>query len=174
MLFTIKYGMPCAKYKVGTHAHGDIMSCYTNDTDTLRQMISQSIPQVLNSAITIVSVFVSMLILNIPLTITTLIMVAIMMTLTKKVAGLSGNFFVKQQKALGEANGFIEEMMDGQKVVKVFCHEEENIKKFKELNDNLCDSSYNANAFANILGPINAQLGNVSYVVCAIVGGILA
>ena len=150
------------------------MSIYTNDIDTLRQMISQSIPQVLNSAITIVSVFVSMLILNIPLTITTLIMVAIMMTLTKKVAGLSGNFFVKQQKALGEANGFIEEMMDGQKVVKVFCHEEENIKKFKELNDNLCDSSYNANAFANILGPINAQLGNVSYVVCAIVGGILA
>ena len=128
----------------------------------------------LNSAIMIVSVFVSMLILNIPLTITTLIMVAIMMTVTKKVAGLSGNFFVKQQKALGEANGFIEEMMDGQKVVKVFCHEEENIKKFKELNDNLCDSSYNANAFANILGPINAQLGNVSYVVCAIVGGILA
>ena len=157
-----------------THSHGDIMSIYTNDIDTLRQMISQSIPQVLNSAITIVSVFVSMLILNIPLTITTLIMVAIMMTLTKKVAGLSGNFFVKQQKALGEANGFIEEMMDGQKVVKVFCHEEENIKKFKELNDNLCDSSYNANAFANILGPINAQLGNVSYVVCAIVGGILA
>ena len=87
-------------------------------------------------------------------------MVAIMMTVTKKVAGLSGNFFVKQQKALGEANGFIEEMMDGQKVVKVFCHEEENIKKFKELNDNLCDSSYNANAFANILGPINASLGN--------------
>ena len=157
-----------------THSHGDIMSIYTNDIDTLRQMISQSIPQVLNSAITIVSVFVSMLILNIPLTITTLIMVAIMMTVTKKVAGLSGNFFVKQQKALGEANGFIEEMMDGQKVVKVFCHEEENIKKFKELNDNLCDSSYNANAFANILGPINAQLGNVSYVVCAIVGGILA
>ena len=157
-----------------THSHGDIMSIYTNDIDTLRQMISQSIPQVLNSAIMIVSVFVSMLILNIPLTITTLIMVAIMMTVTKKVAGLSGNFFVKQQKALGEANGFIEEMMDGQKVVKVFCHEEENIKKFKELNDNLCDSSYNANAFANILGPINAQLGNVSYVVCAIVGGILA
>ena len=157
-----------------THSHGDIMSIYTNDIDTLRQMISQSIPQVLNSAITIVSVFVSMLFLNIPLTITTLIMVTIMMTLTKKVAGLSGNFFVKQQKALGEANGFIEEMMDGQKVVKVFCHEEENIAKFKELNDNLCDCSYNANAFANVLGPINAQLGNVSYVVCALVGGILA
>ena len=157
-----------------THSHGDIMSIYTNDIDTLRQMISQSIPQVLNSAITIVSVFVSMLILNIPLTITTLIMVTIMMTVTKKVAGLSGNFFVKQQKALGDANGFIEEMMDGQKVVKVFCHEEENIAKFKELNDNLCDCSYNANAFANVLGPINAQLGNVSYVVCALVGGILA
>ena len=157
-----------------THSHGDIMSIYTNDIDTLRQMISQSIPQVLNSAVTIVSVFVSMLILNIPLTITTLIMVTIMMTVTKKVAGLSGNFFVKQQKALGDANGFIEEMMDGQKVVKVFCHEEENIAKFKELNDNLCDCSYNANAFANVLGPINAQLGNVSYVVCAIVGGILA
>ena len=157
-----------------THSHGDIMSIYTNDIDTLRQMISQSIPQVLNSAVTIVSVFVSMLILNIPLTITTLIMVTIMMTVTKKVAGLSGNFFVKQQKALGDANGFIEEMMDGQKVVKVFCHEEENIAKFKELNDNLCDCSYNANAFANVLGPINAQLGNVSYVVCALVGGILA
>ena len=134
-----------------THSHGDIMSIYTNDIDTLRQMISQSIPQVLNSAVTIVSVFVSMLILNIPLTITTLIMVTIMMTVTKKVAGLSGNFFVKQQKALGDANGFIEEMMDGQKVVKVFCHEEENIAKFKELNDNLCDCSYNANAFANVL-----------------------
>ena len=157
-----------------THSHGDIMSIYTNDIDTLRQMISQSIPQVLNSAVTIVSVFVSMLILNIPLTITTLIMVTIMMTVTKKVAGLSGNFFVKQKKALGDANGFIEEMMDGQKVVKVFCHEEENIAKFKELNDNLCDCSYNANAFANVLGPINAQLGNVSYVVCALVGGILA
>ena len=157
-----------------THSHGDIMSIYTNDIDTLRQMISQSIPQVLNSAVTIVSVFVSMLILNIPLTITTLIMVTIMMTVTKKVAGLSGNFFVKQQKALGDANGFIEEMMDGQKVVKVFCHEEENIAKFKGLNDNLCDCSYNANAFANVLGPINAQLGNVSYVVCALVGGILA
>ena len=157
-----------------THSHGDIMSIYTNDIDTLRQMISQSIPQVLNSAITIVSVFISMLVLNIPLTITTLIMVTVMMTVTKKVAGLSGNFFVKQQKALGEANGFIEEMMDGQKVVKVFCHEEENIAKFKELNDSLCDCSYNANAFANVLGPINAQLGNVSYVVCALVGGILA
>ena len=112
-----------------THAHGDIMSIYTNDIDTLRQMISQSIPQIINSAITIVSVFVSILILNIPLTITTLVMVSIMLGVTKKVAGFSGNFFVKQQRDLGKVNGFIEEMMDGQKVVKVFCHEEENIEK---------------------------------------------
>ena len=112
-----------------THAHGDIMSIYTNYIDTLRQMISQSIPQIINSAITIVSVFVSMLILNIPLTITTLVMVSIMLGVTKKVAGFSGNFFVKQQRDLGKVNGFIEEMMDGQKVVKVFCHEEENIEK---------------------------------------------
>ena len=157
-----------------THPHGDIMSVYTNDTDTLRQMISQSIPQIINSAITIVSVFVSMLILNIPLTITTLVMVSIMLGVTKKVAGFSGNFFVKQQRDLGKVNGFIEEMMDGQKVVKVFCHEEENIEKFKEINNNLYESAYNANAFANVIGPINAQLGNMSYVVCAIVGGALA
>ena len=157
-----------------THAHGDIMSIYTNDIDTLRQMISQSIPQIINSAITIVSVFVSMLILNIPLTITTLVMVSIMLGVTKKVAGFSGNFFVKQQRDLGKVNGFIEEMMDGQKVVKVFCHEEENIEKFKEINNNLYESAYNANAFANVIGPINAQLGNVSYVLVALVGGILA
>ncbi|MDD7741033.1 MAG: ABC transporter ATP-binding protein [Lachnospiraceae bacterium] len=157
-----------------THSHGDIMSIYTNDIDTLRQMISQSIPQVINSAITIVSVFVSMVILNVPLTITTLIMVGIMLLVTKKVAGLSGSYFVKQQISLGKVNGFIEEMMEGQKVVKVFCHEEKNIEKFDELNNQLFDSAYNANAFANILGPINAQLGNISYVVCAIVGGALA
>lgn len=171
-LFTHMEKLPIKYFD--THSHGDIMSIYTNDIDTLRQMISQSIPQIINSGITIVSVFVSMVILNVPLTIVTLVMVALMMTVTKKVAGLSGSYFVKQQKALGGVNGFIEEMMDGQKVVKVFCHEEENIEKFRELNDQLCDSSCNANTFANILGPINAQLGNVSYVVCAIVGGILA
>lgn len=171
-LFTHMEKLPIKYFD--THSHGDIMSIYTNDIDTLRQMISQSIPQVINSGITIVSVFVSMVILNVPLTIVTLVMVALMMTVTKKVAGLSGSYFVKQQKALGGVNGFIEEMMDGQKVVKVFCHEEDNIEKFRELNDQLCDSSCNANTFANILGPINAQLGNVSYVVCAIVGGILA
>ena len=157
-----------------THAHGDIMSIYTNDIDTLRQMISQSIPQIINSAITIVSVFVSMLILNIPLTITTLVMVSIMLGVTKKVAGFSGNFFVKQQRDLGKVNGFIEEMMDGQKVVKVFCHEEESIERFDQLNNDLFGSAYNANRYANILGPINVQLGNLSYVVVAIVGGLVA
>lgn len=157
-----------------THAHGDIMSCYTNDIDTLRQMISQSLPQCLNSAVTIVTVFLSMLSLSIPLTFTTLVMVCIMLFVTKKATGLSGRYFLSQQKSLGAVNGFIEEMMEGQKVVKVFCHEEENVERFRVLNEELFDSSYNANRFANMLGPINAQLGNVSYVVCAIVGGILA
>ena len=157
-----------------THAHGDIMSIYTNDIDTLRQMISQSIPQLVNSAATIVSVFISMIILNIPLTILTLIMVAIMVFTTGKVAGKAGSYFMKQQKSIGELNGFIEEMMEGQKVVKVFCHEEESIKDFNKLNEQLFDSANNANAFANILMPINVNLGNLSYVACAILGSILA
>lgn len=157
-----------------THAHGDIMSVYTNDIDTLRQMISQSIPQVVSSGITIVSVFVSMLILSVPLTAVTLAMVAVMIASTKAAAGRSGKYFLEQQKNLGAVNGYIEEMMNGQKVVKVFCHEEENKKAFKELNDRLFVSADRANTFANFLGPINAQLGNISYVVCAIVGGALA
>ncbi len=157
-----------------THAHGDIMSCYTNDIDTLRQMISQSMPQFLNSAITIVSVLISMIVLSVPLTIVTLIMVCIVLFVTKKATGLSGRYFLAQQKALGAVNGFVEEMMEGQKVVKVFCHEEENIARFNELNDELFGSAYNANQYGNMLGPINAQLGNLSYVVCAIVGGVLA
>ena len=157
-----------------THAHGDIMSIYTNDIDTLRQMISQSIPQLVNSAATIVSVLISMIILNIPLTILTLIMVAIMVFTTGKVAGKAGSYFMKQQKSIGELNGFIEEMMEGQKVVKVFCHEEESIKDFNNLNEQLFDSANNANAFANILMPINVNLGNLSYVACAILGSILA
>ena len=157
-----------------THAHGDIMSTYTNDIDTLRQMISQSMPQLLNSAITIVSVLVSMIYLSLPLTVVTLIMVSLMLFITKKAAGLSGSYFIKQQKAIGTVNGYIEEMMEGQKVVKVFCHEEESIAKFDELNEELFDSSYNANQFSNMIGPINTQLGNLSYVVCAIVGGMFA
>ena len=157
-----------------THAHGDIMSVYTNDIDTLRQLISQSIPQLINSSFTVVSVFISMLILNIPLTIVTMIMVAVMIRCSGFAAGRSGKYFVEQQVNLGRLNGFIEEMMKGQKVVKVFCHEEENNKQFKELNDNLYVSADRANTFANVIGPINAQLGNVSYVIIAIIGGILA
>ena len=157
-----------------TNSHGDIMSVYTNDIDTLRQMISQSIPQLINSTFTIITVFVCMVTLNIPLTVLTIVMVAVMLMCTKKFAGLSGKYFTAQQRDLGKVNGFIEEMMSGQKVVKVFCHEEKNIDDFNELNDNLFDSAYNANKFANILGPINAQLGNLSYVICAAVGGMIA
>lgn len=157
-----------------THAHGDIMSMYTNDVDTLRQMISQSIPQLINSVITIVSVLVSMILLNIPLTILALFLIGIMLFVTKKMTAQSGKFFIRQQKNLGAVNGFIEEMMEGQKVVKVFCHEKESTDRFVQLNDELFDSAYNANKFANVLGPINAQIGNISYVIIAIVGGILA
>ena len=157
-----------------THAHGDIMSVYTNDIDTLRQMISQSIPQMINSAFTVVSVFVSMCILNIPLTILTLVMVGVVLLSTGYAGGQSGKYFMQQQLNIGKLNGYVEEMMNGQKVVKVFCHEEENIKKFNELNNNLYVSADKAHTFVNVLGPINAQLGNVSYVLCAIVGGLLA
>lgn len=153
-----------------THKHGDIMSVYTNDVDTLRQMISQSMPQLFSSMITIVSVLVSMIMLSIPLTFVTLGMVAVMMLTTKKIASKSGDYFIAQQKDLGTENGYIQEMMAGQKVVKVFNHEEKSVEEFKELNDKLFHSSYNANKFANILMPVNAQLGNVSYVLCAITG----
>lgn len=157
-----------------THAHGDIMSMYTNDTDTLRQMISQSMPQLFNSAITIISTTVCMFMLNIPLTALTFFMVGIMLVLTRKIGGLSAKHFIAQQKDIGTVNGYIEEMMQGQRVVKVFCHEEESKEAFDKLNDALCESSYKANNYSNILGPINAQLGNISYVICAIVGGVLA
>lgn len=157
-----------------THVHGDIMSIYTNDTDTLRQMISQSMPQLFSSAITVISTTVCMLMLNIPLTVLTFAMVGIMLILTRKNGGLSAKYFIAQQKDIGGLNGYIEEMMEGQKVVKVFCHEEENMERFNQLNDQLFDSAYKANKFSNILGPINAQIGNISYVVCAITGGILA
>lgn len=156
------------------HAHGDVMSVYTNDIDTLRQMISQSMPQFLNSAVTIISVFVSMIALSVPLTLITLVMVVVVLFSTKKATGLSGRYFMQQQKDLGTVNGYIEEMMEGQKVVKVFCHEKQANDEFCRLNDQLYDSAYNANQFVNILGPINAQLGNVSYVLCAVFGGILA
>ena len=157
-----------------THAHGDIMSMYTNDVDTLRQMISQSIPQFINSAITVISIVAGMISLSLPLTGVAFVMVAIMLICTKKVTGLSGKNFVAQQRDIGAVNGFIEEMMEGQKVVKVFCYEEEAESDFKKLNDRLFESAYKANAYANIIGPINAQLGNLSYIIIAIVGSILA
>ena len=157
-----------------THKHGDIMSMYTNDIDTLRQLISQSIISVFQSGITVVTVFISMISLSIPLTVLTLAMVALMTFTTGKVGSLTGRYFLAQQKNLGIVNAFIEEMMEGQKVVKVFNHEEENIETFNRINDELFDSANRANRFANILGPINGQLGTVSYVLCAIVGGILA
>ena len=157
-----------------THAHGDIMSTYTNDIDTLRQLISQSIPQIFNSTLTIVAVLVSMIRLSLPLTGITLFMVAIMFVVTGKIAGQSGKYFTQQQKDIATVNGNIEEMMNGQKVVKVFNHEEESIAKFTELNEQLFDSASKANAYANILMPANAQIGNVSYVLVAVIGGALA
>lgn len=157
-----------------THKHGDIMSMYTNDVDTLRQMVSQSIPQFINSLISIVNVLIYMIILSVPLTLVSIVMVMLVIWASKTAASRSGKFFVSQQKNIGALNGFIEEMMDGQKVVKVFCHEEESIERFDQLNNDLFVSAYNANRYANILGPINVQLGNLSYVVVAIVGGLVA
>ena len=157
-----------------THTHGDVMSHYTNDTDALRQMLSQSLPQLLSSCVTIVAVFISMLYLSLWMTLFIIVFLFLILKVVKSIAGKSSVYFIKQQQNIGDVNGYIEEIINGQKVVKVFCHEEENIEKFKEINNNLYESAYNANAFANVIGPINAQLGNMSYVVCAIVGGALA
>jgi len=157
-----------------SHAHGDIMSVYTNDIDTLRQLISQSLPQLVNTIITIVSVFLSMLYLSVPLSVLTLVMVGAMMLATKYLTGNSGKYFLKQQQELGKVNGYIEEMMNGQKVVKVFCHEDAAIKEFNELNDELFHSADKANAYSLVAMPVNGQLGNLSYVLCAVVGGALA
>ncbi len=157
-----------------THAHGDIMSIYTNDTDTLRQFISQSLPQICSCGVTVLSIFCSMVILDIPLTLLTLAMICVSLLVTRKIAGKSGKYFTEQQKNLGIVNGYIEEMMDGQKVVKVFCHEDETLEKFRELNENLRESAKQANTFANILMPANVQIGNLSYVLCAVVGATLA
>ena len=157
-----------------THAHGDVMSVYTNDIDTMRQMISQSMTQLVSSVVTIISVMTSMIILNVPLTLLTLVMVALMLLVTMKRVGAAGGFFVRQQKDLGAVNGYIEEMMDGQKVVKVFCHEEKAIEEFDRLNNSLRESAYNANRIANTVMPITMAMGNISYVLCAVAGGLLA
>ena len=157
-----------------TTPHGDIMSVYTNDVDTLRQLIGQSIPQLVNSTVTIVITFISMVCLNIPLTILTLCMVAVMLVVASKLGGMAGTYFIKQQSSLGKVNAYIEEMMEGQKVVKVFCHENENIEQFWAINQELRESTKNANKIANILMPVNGNLGNISYVLCAVLGAILA
>ena len=157
-----------------THQHGDIMSHYTNDTDTLRQMVSQSIPNLFSSSITLISTLISMLILSVPLTLLVFVGVFVMLKVSGKIGGNSAKYFVAQQQSLGKTNGYIEEMMDGQKVIKVFCHEEQAIDEFNELNDELFDTAKNANTFANILMPINANIGNINYVVILIAGSLLA
>ena len=157
-----------------THSHGEIMSLYTNDVDTLRQLISQSIPSFFMSGLTLVMTFTNMIRLSPILTLVSLSMVVIMMISTKYLTGKSSHYYIKRQKSLGEVNGYIEEMINGQKVIKTFCHEKTSIKEFSELNESLRDSEYKANKFSMLMMPINAQLGNVSYVLVAIIGGILA
>ena len=171
-LFTHMESLPISYFD--THPHGDIMSVYTNDVDTLRQMLSQSIPQLISSVITIASVFISMCILDIPMTILTMCMVALMLFCSKKISEQSGKYFISQQRDLGAVNGYIEEMLEGQKVVKVFTHEDKTLAGFRELNGKLKESSIRANGYANIMMPVNAQLGNVSYALCAILGAALA
>ena len=171
-LFTHMESLPIRYFD--THPHGDIMSVYTNDVDTLRQMLSQSIPQLVSSAITIVSVFASMCMLSWQLTIVTMLMVALMLFCSKKITQQSGKYFIAQQRDLGKVNGYIEEMMEGQKVVKVFTHEQKTLEGFHELNDKLKDSAKQANSFANIIMPVTAQLGNISYAICALAGAAMA
>ncbi len=157
-----------------TNSHGEIMSLYTNDVDTLRQMISQSIPQLISSVITIATVLVSMIVLSIPLTLIALLMVVMMFTIAKKIGGMSAINFRKQQKSIGTLNGYIEEMMEGQKVVKVFCYEEEAKEKFSKLNEELFESANNANKYANIMMPIMGNIGYINYVLSAMIGAVLA
>ncbi len=156
------------------NAHGDIMSVYTNDVDTLRQLISQSIPQIVNSAVTLVMTFVSMILLSWQLTIVSVAMVAVTLFVSARIGSLSGKYFVQQQKNLGRENGYIEEMMNGQKVVKIFNHEQKSIEEFKKLNDELRESANLANRYANIMMPVNGNLGNISYVLCAVIGAAIA
>ena len=171
-LFTHMESLPIKYFD--QHPHGDIMSVYTNDVDTLRQMLSQSIPQLVSSAITIVSVFASMVMMSWQLTVVTMCMVALMLFCSRKITSMSGKYFIAQQRDLGKVNGYIEEMMEGQKVVKVFTHEQKTLAGFRELNDKLKDSAKQANAYANIIMPVTAQLGNISYAVCALAGAAMA
>ena len=171
-LFTHMESLPIKYFD--THVHGDIMSVYTNDVDTLRQLMSQSIPQVLNSAVTLCSTLISMIVLNVPLTVITLMIVAVMLFATLKLSRKSGAYFGRQQQNLGQVNGYIEEMMEGQKVVKVFCHEDQALQNFRKINDELRESANQANKFANVLMPVNTNLGHISYVLCAVLGAVIA
>ena len=171
-LFTHMETLPIKYFD--THSHGDIMSVYTNDIDTQRQLISQTIPQLFNSAITIVSTFISMVVLSVPLTCLSLAMIGVTLFVSKGLAGKSRGYFLAQQRDLGILNGYIEEMVSGQKVVKVFCYEDRAVDEFKELNNNLRTSGMNANIFANIMMPVNGNIGNISYVLCAMLGALIA
>lgn len=171
-LFTHMESLPIKYFD--THAHGDIMSIYTNDVDTLRQLIGQSIPQVVNSSFSILTTFVSMLVLNVPLSAMSVFMVIVLLYVARKIAAQSSKYFHDQQNDLGRVNGFIEEMMDGQKVIKVFNHEERAKEDFRKLNQELRESATNANIFANILMPVSANIGHFSYVLCAMLGAVLA
>ena len=171
-MFTHMQSLPIKYFD--TNSHGDIMSRYTNDIDTLRQMISQTIPQIISSAVTIVSTFIAMVSQSIPLTVVVIICIVVMMFFTGKIAGNSGKFFLRQQESLGDINGYIEEMITGQKVIKVFCHEDESKKDFDEKNEELYHNAYSANKFVNMLGPINNNLGHLQYVILAVIGCSLA
>lgn len=171
-LFTHMETLPIRYFD--THSHGDIMSVYTNDVDTLRQLIGQSIPQIINSTFSIVTTFTAMLVLNVPLTILSVVMVCILLFVARKITGQSSRYFRDQQNDLGKVNGFIEEMVEGQKVIKVFNHEEQAKKDFRKLNQELRQSATNANTYANILMPISANIGHISYVLCAMFGAVLA
>lgn len=171
-LFTHMETLPIKYFD--SNAHGDIMSVYTNDVDTLRMLMSQSMPQLVNSAVTIVTTFISMVVLDIPLTVISVLLVVVMILSLSAMSRKSAKYFVKQQKDLGVVNGYIEEMMAGQKVVKVFCHEEKSLEEFKKRNQELRESAYKASLIAGLMMPVNVSLGNVSYVLCAIVGAVLA
>lgn len=172
MLFEHMEKLPISYFD--THAHGDIMSIYTNDTDTLRQLISQSLPSLISSVLTIIGVLISMISISIPLTIVVLLMVAVIRKVSAYIIKNSSVYFVEQQRNIGKVNAYIEEMMQGQKVIKVFTHEEKAIAEFTDINNELFDSAYNANKYANIMMPVMGNLGYVNYVVCAIIGGLLS
>ncbi|MCI5808670.1 MAG: ABC transporter ATP-binding protein/permease [Oscillospiraceae bacterium] len=171
-LFTHMQSLPIKYFD--THTHGELMSRYTNDTDTLREMISEGVPQLISSAITIVGVFSMMLVLSWQLTILAVLLLLVLLKLVKVIGGKSANFFIKQQRALGQVNGYIEEMIEGQKVVKVFCHEDAVKEHFTQLNEALCYAASNAGTFSNIMGPVSNNVSHISYAITATIGSAMA